>query len=102
MDLRRNCNADERARALEAGLRAARELTAAGRYYATVCNGVTSAMVETIGPQDPLNPEHFKPSSMDDLINAAHRAAREAARDEETRTPDSVAEAIIAATKELL
>ena len=100
IDLRRDCNREERQRALEAGIAAARELVATGRHYATVCNGVTTAMAGTIGEQ-PNVPTAFRPCSMDYFINAAHHAARLAAAAPGS-TPDSVAEAITVATKELL
>lgn len=101
VDVRRSCNTEERARALAAGLAAARELVAAGRHWASCANGVTTAMADTIGVQ-PINlPTAFKPCSMDDFINAAHHATRAAAAAPD-RTTDSVAAAIEAATKELL
>ena len=53
-----------------------RKLTEAGRHYATICNGVTSAMVDTIGEQPRSDPRAVKPCAFDDFINAAHRAAR--------------------------
>lgn len=101
MDVRRDCNREERQRALEAGIAAARELVATGRHWATCANGVTAAMAGTIGVQPINDPAAFKPCSMDDFINAAHHATRAAAAASD-RTPDSVAAAIEAATKELL